>query len=187
MFKNHLIRCLLRQSAVLVFLSVIMAALPAKSATLGWLSDGLEAADSYQEISLTTLGSDASDSIGAYQAAITQATTSNTPYVDTPLEESFAAAGYDPVVLRRVIAKIVERASFPSKEAVDEFSLSAFDFESDQVVSFIGSSEASTLYNWKNQRRCNNHRAKLNQNPGRLRSAQQTKSKVAHVAACWTR
>jgi hypothetical protein len=191
MLKTHLIRCFLRQSSALVFLSVIMAALPAKSATLGALSAGLEPADMYQEIysatAPTTLGSDGSDSIDAYQVAITQATTSNTPYVDTPLEESFAAAGYDPVILRRVVAKVVERASRPSQEAVDEFSLSGFDFESDQLVSFIGASEASTLYNWKDRRKCNNRRAKLNQKPGRLRSAQQTKSKIAGVAACWTR
>ena len=191
MFRSHLIRCLLRQSPALVVLSVIMAALPAKSATLGVLSVGRESADRYQEIyraiALTTLGGDAGDSIDAYETAIAQATTSNTPCVDTPLEESFAAAGYDPVALRRVVAKVVERASHPSPEAVDESSLSGFDFESDRLVSFIGSSEASTIYNLKDRRRCNNQRAKLNQKPGRLRSAQQTKSKVAHMAACWTR
>ncbi len=163
-----------------LLLSVMVAALPARSATFGLVPVGLEPVDDYGQVYASSALPDTTrNPIDEYQTSVTEATNDSTLGVDTPFEQALADAGYNPTIIQGIITKVLARTAGLATAVSDNASLSAFRFDGIQLTQLISEAEASSLSMTNGSKACKRIREKLAKKPGSVSIREQSK--------CWAR
>lgn len=160
-----------------LFLSVVVAPLPARSATLGFIPVGLDSVDSYEQVYVsTTLPDVPRSSIKDYQTSVNEATNGCTLGIDTPFEQALADAGYNPTIIQRVLVKVLNRDSLATTVS-DDAGLTAFQFNGTQLAHLISKTEAASLSATSTSGWCMKIRAQLAKNPDSV--------SISKQSMCW--
>jgi hypothetical protein len=167
--------------AVGLVLSGVIAALPARAATFGFIPVGLDPIDDYQQVyGDNALHTGSENPIDAYQSSVTEAANDGKPGINTPLEQALAEAGYNPTILQAVVSRALSRvAGLSAAVSSGNVSLSAFEFDANALSNLITDAEGSALSSWKVSNRCRRMRTKLRKDPGSIPFEKQ--------ARCWNR